>query len=577
MATATPRESTMPRWQRALLPAVEGSAATGSPLRRTARDWLVDIVVFTFAVAYGAAGLHEQLSSASVAEGLLEVLLGMVACLSLWVRRRSPLTIGILTASASAVSAGARGAALAGVFTVAVHCAPRWTAWVGGLSVLASSVNAAIDRPEHHYAWNVLEVGLVSTTLAIGYGLYVHARRELVLSLRERAHRLESEQDLRVREARQAERTRIAGEMHDVLAHRISLLSVHAGALEYNPAASPAEIAAAAAVIRTSARAAQEELREVIGILRDDGGDSDGLPPPQPTVTALPALVEESRRAGMEVTYRDQLDAVSVPTLLGRTAYRVVQEGLTNARKHAPGQSVAIDIGGRPGGELAIEVVNRPRVGRAQRDGRHAESGTGLIGLGERVGLVGGHLSHGARPDGGFVLTADPAVAGMSSAAPIRVVIVDDDALVRSGLTMMLGGAPGVAVVGEAQDGTELLGAIDRHRPDVVLLDLRMPKLDGLGALALLRGQPRPPAVIVLTTFDTEEHVLPALRAGAAGFLVKDTPPAEIVRAIELVASGESMLSPTVTRRLHRAPHRARRRRRGAAASRRGAGAALPA
>jgi DNA-binding NarL/FixJ family response regulator len=133
---------------------------------------------------------------------------------------------------------------------------------------------------------------------------------------------------------------------------------------------------------------------------------------------------------------------------------------------------------------------------------------------------------------------------------PVRVLIVDDDALVRSGLTMMLGGADSVEVVGEAQDGSEVLGAIDRHRPDVLMLDLRMPKVDGLGALALLRGQPHPPAVIVLTTFDTDEHVLQALRRGAAGFLVKDTPPAEIVRAIELVASGESMLSPTVTRRL---------------------------
>ena len=138
----------------------------------------------------------------------------------------------------------------------------------------------------------------------------------------------------------------------------------------------------------------------------------------------------------------------------------------------------------------------------------------------------------------------------MDVTKPIRVLIVDDDALVRSGLTMMLGGADRVEVVGEAQDGSEVLGAIDRHRPDVILLDLRMPRVDGLGALALLRGQPQPPAVIVLTTFDTDEHVLRALREGAAGFLVKDTPPAEIVRAIELVASGESMLSPTVTRRL---------------------------
>jgi DNA-binding NarL/FixJ family response regulator len=133
---------------------------------------------------------------------------------------------------------------------------------------------------------------------------------------------------------------------------------------------------------------------------------------------------------------------------------------------------------------------------------------------------------------------------------PIRVLIVDDDALVRAGLTMMLGGAPGIEVIGEAADGSEILGALDHHRTDVILLDLRMPKLDGLGALDLVRAQPNPPAVLVLTTFDTDDHVLRALRRGAAGFLVKDTPPADIVRAIELVAAGESMLSPTVTRRL---------------------------
>jgi DNA-binding NarL/FixJ family response regulator len=132
----------------------------------------------------------------------------------------------------------------------------------------------------------------------------------------------------------------------------------------------------------------------------------------------------------------------------------------------------------------------------------------------------------------------------------IRVLIVDDDPLVRGGLQMMLGGAQSIEVVGEADDGSEVLAAVDRHHPDVLLLDLRMPKLDGIGALTLLKQQPSPPAVVVLTTFDTDDHLLQALRNGAAGFLVKDTPPADIVRAIELVAAGESMLSPTVTRKL---------------------------
>jgi DNA-binding NarL/FixJ family response regulator len=132
----------------------------------------------------------------------------------------------------------------------------------------------------------------------------------------------------------------------------------------------------------------------------------------------------------------------------------------------------------------------------------------------------------------------------------IRVLLVDDDALVRSGLRLMLAGAASVEVVGEAADGREVLGAVDLHRPDVVLMDIRMPGLDGIAATRLLTAQPKPPAVLVLTTFDADELVLRALQAGAAGFLLKDTPPADIVRAIELVHAGEAMLSPAVTRRL---------------------------
>jgi DNA-binding NarL/FixJ family response regulator len=132
----------------------------------------------------------------------------------------------------------------------------------------------------------------------------------------------------------------------------------------------------------------------------------------------------------------------------------------------------------------------------------------------------------------------------------IRVLLVDDDALVRSGLRMMLVGADSVEVVGEAADGREVLGAVDLHRPDVVLMDIRMPQLDGIAATRLLAAQPSPPAVVVLTTFDADELVLRALQAGAAGFLLKHTPPADIVRAIELVHAGDSMLSPAVTRRL---------------------------
>jgi DNA-binding NarL/FixJ family response regulator len=134
--------------------------------------------------------------------------------------------------------------------------------------------------------------------------------------------------------------------------------------------------------------------------------------------------------------------------------------------------------------------------------------------------------------------------------APIRVLIVDDDALVRSGLTMMLSGAPQIEIIGEADDGRGVLAAVDLHRPDVVLMDIRMPRLDGIAATRLLSAQPHPPAVLVLTTFDADELVLRALQAGAAGFLLKDSPPADIVRAIDSVHAGDGMLSPRITRRL---------------------------
>ncbi|POM27783.1 Transcriptional regulatory protein LiaR [Actinomadura rubteroloni] len=134
--------------------------------------------------------------------------------------------------------------------------------------------------------------------------------------------------------------------------------------------------------------------------------------------------------------------------------------------------------------------------------------------------------------------------------APIRVVIADDDALVRLGLTTMLDGLPDITVVAEAADGAEAAALAAEHAPDVILMDLRMPVLDGVAATAEIRRRPAPPAIIMLTTFDADENVLAALRAGAGGFIVKHTPPAEIVTAIRRAASGEPVLSPSALRSL---------------------------
>lgn len=132
----------------------------------------------------------------------------------------------------------------------------------------------------------------------------------------------------------------------------------------------------------------------------------------------------------------------------------------------------------------------------------------------------------------------------------VRVLIVDDDALVRGALSMLLAGAEDLVVVGEAADGDEVPAAVDAHGPDVVLMDIRMPRVDGITATKLLRRRQRPPEVLVLTTFDADDLVLRALRSGAGGFLLKDTPPTQLVEAIRRAAAGEPMLSPQIVRRL---------------------------
>jgi DNA-binding NarL/FixJ family response regulator len=148
--------------------------------------------------------------------------------------------------------------------------------------------------------------------------------------------------------------------------------------------------------------------------------------------------------------------------------------------------------------------------------------------------------------------------------AVISVLLVDDEALVRAGLRMILESADDLTVVGDAEDGRAAIDAVGRSRPDVVLMDIRMPRLDGLAATAAIRARPDPPAIVVLTTFDTDDAVFRALEAGATGFLLKDTPPADLLRAVRLAAAGDSMLSPAVTRQLidrFTAEDRSRRRR----------------
>ncbi|MGO2608816.1 MAG: response regulator transcription factor, partial [Brachybacterium tyrofermentans] len=131
-----------------------------------------------------------------------------------------------------------------------------------------------------------------------------------------------------------------------------------------------------------------------------------------------------------------------------------------------------------------------------------------------------------------------------------RVGLVDDDSLVRAGLAMILGADPAIEIVGQGGDGSEAVTLVQKHRPDVLLMDVRMPGLDGIAATRAVSALPNPPKIIMLTTFDMDEYVFQALEAGADGFLLKDTPPQDLARAVHVVAGGDAMLSPTITRRM---------------------------
>jgi signal transduction histidine kinase len=396
------------RW---LLPSALEAPA---PTRRSTRDWITDSLCFVLGFGFTVFATIDLLSpqssllpNAEPAPAWLvwfDFAASAVAAAGLWWRRTRwllPLGGYCLLLTFFTVAGGITS--LIVLFSIAVH--HRFTvlaAFAGG--TMAITTVFYVIRPEEESGyWESLGWSSVVVVIVCLVGMVIRARRQLVLSLRDRAERAESEQQLRVAQARVLERNRIAREMHDVLAHRISLLSLHAGALEIKPDATPEQVTTAAGVIRSSAHQALQDLREVIGVLRED--HAEDLPErPQPTLGELTALAEESRAAGVKVRLEVGIEPESVPAGTGRTAYRIVQEGLTNARKHAPGATVRVAVGGAAGDGLTIEIRNPWPIGGTAA--AIPGTGTGLIGLAERAELAGGRLSHGRTPANEFALTA---------------------------------------------------------------------------------------------------------------------------------------------------------------------------
>lgn len=390
----------------------------GDPVRRTARDWTVDVLAFAWAVGIWAVMITRLDTYDYLPDWLvtLDAPLGAVACIALWWRRRFPLLLALILVPVGALTNTGSGAGIVIILNLALR-----VPWQRSLPVLCAMIAAVapyvlLYSVPYEGGWAAAVFVLAYYLVFFAWGSALRARRLLVLKLRQDADRERTEHARRLAESRRAERTAIAREMHDVLAHRISLLSVHAGALAYRTRKSEAdsgvqlsgaEIAESAQVIRDNAHQALNELRDVLYVLRTDTDtDSGETAPPQPKMADLLGLVDEARAAGQSVDYGAEVgsESESPRPQLQRTAYRVVQEGLTNARKHAPGSRVKVRVyAGAPREEVTVEVSNPLPAGVAESEIPGA--GAGLTGLHERVELDGGTLRHGS-VDGTFTLSA---------------------------------------------------------------------------------------------------------------------------------------------------------------------------
>ncbi|MDQ3714941.1 MAG: histidine kinase [Actinomycetota bacterium] len=374
---------------------------------RAPRDWAVDALLFLLCIGFTALivvdGTDRHLPPVTIAA---DAALGGLASLGLWWRRRWPVGFALVAGLFAIYSLSASGVALIALFTVAAHRRLGMAVLVAAGYALTSWLTLLV-RPDVSPP-NLLQsvLGVVGVVALLALGMFVRARRQLAFAERERAA---AEQEFRVAQARQLERNRIAREMHDVLGHRLSLLSLQAGALELWPDTPPEEIARAAGVIRSTAHGALEDLREVIGVLRAarDDDRAHGVPErPRASLADLATFIEESRQAGMRVVLECEVtDLGAVPEAVARTAFRIVQEGLTNARKHADHAAVSVAVRGAAADGLTIEVRNPWPEGVA-RTTPIPGAGMGLVGLAERTALTGGRLEHGRTPEGEFRLSA---------------------------------------------------------------------------------------------------------------------------------------------------------------------------
>jgi signal transduction histidine kinase len=358
---------------------------------------VVDVAFVLVGFLLGALGLGDVASTARFdPPGWLIITTWIASALSLALRRRWPVGLAVVLIVLSVFFPPVGGPSVLALFSAAVHRSSDVSLALGGAGVASGIVQFWVYPPSGPASyWVAVGITALGCLALTAWGIVVRTRRELMASLTERAVRAETEQKLRVEQGQRQERERIAREMHDALGHRLSLLSVHAGAVEFRPDLPADELSRIAGIIRSSARDAVTDLREIVGVLRSQHTTDT------PHRGSITDLLAECRSAGMTVEVAVSIDLTTLPDSVGRHAYRIAQEALTNVRKHAPTQPVRLAVDGKPGAGLTIEVTN-PLVPQASNPG----SQVGLIGLAERASLAGGNIEHGVTPSGEFRLYA---------------------------------------------------------------------------------------------------------------------------------------------------------------------------
>jgi DNA-binding NarL/FixJ family response regulator len=398
-----------------------------------------------------------------------------------------------------------------GLYSVAAHCDRRRSiASLAGVVIVGFAI-IGLTGVNHHVTFSDVVAQTLIFAVAWTLGDNLRTRRAYTASLEERAARLEREQDDGARRAVNEERARIARELHDVVAHSVSVMVVQAGAARRVLRRDPDRAAEALSSIETTGRQALDELRRLLGMLHEYSDQPPSLTP-QPQSRDLDALVAQ---AGARPTGSPVATATATETVVGGTArdWSACWNGWPSmAGSCALGRSRVAATRSRPG------CRSRPS----------------------------------SRDEGTAMTDTTAGTTGTTGTAGIRLLIADDQALVRTGFRMILEAEPDLEVIGEAADGAVAVGLARQLRPDVVLMDIRMPTMDGVEATRRLAGPGSADGarVLILTTFDLDEYVIEALRAGASGFLLKDVPPEDLIDAIRVVAAGDALLAPSVTRRL---------------------------